>query len=529
MPDFYDDMYEAGFDDPADYMGFIENDSPREGYYDGVSSEYSECDIPRFAYQQHVNFPRFQELEQKYLAWMKKDPRGELFDDSIVKFHETISFLYDEEDFLALLKKLESWELWLDLSSDNEIKFRTTQMKPLLDKVDSILRTKAICLTIKDACTYSRDSVGDFDVYKSISNWLNSNPSYYQQFISGINSANSPCTVDTCIADAIIWSDHFYKGRNLFFLFKCNKGIGFDEWDECFNQFINNGGISRMVFDAWKDDNRLIWENYLKQDDTLLIRHSLQEDIEAKEEDFWWFRDSLLDENDSSLLSQLTIWDEDSKDDYIDQRLFFRWRDMHMDEWKCWAEKYVWEKDLGHFKSGFTSKYSYLPYQWVDKMIIDASCSWIDSHRAEWEHYLQQIDYSNTTEAINQISVVYTFALKYYKQLDSIDLLLQLGDFLRHASPKWGMDEQVNYQYIKEGAMNNETRYRDEEWWRFVLETKESTPNATFSEILNAWEKRDGLLSDYYTRCIYMHWLTVLANNGKIDSKLQFENVAGFY
>ena len=103
MPDFYDGMYEQGFEDPQDYMDYLENQAINSSNYSehdsgDVESNDSEHIALLNGFKSASDQIHYEELVEEYLEWCRKDSRGELLEEYYVHFHQTFETLCIAEE-----------------------------------------------------------------------------------------------------------------------------------------------------------------------------------------------------------------------------------------------------------------------------------------------------------------------------------------------------------------------------------------------------------------------------------------------
>ena len=223
---------------------------------------------------------------------------------------------------------------------------------------------------------------------------------------------------------------------------------------------------------------------------------------------------------------------------------FKLWRDKNQTEWREWVEEYLWRENMGGFRKRFVEKHAIqlgkrlFPLYLVRDMTISVFNSWITNHSSQWKEYLNSVDIEYYKEAWINTILVYSYLKKCEEKQDIDYIALGLGDYFLSNYDDWSRVEQIHLQgekerslkfFGKEEGINSDGR--GDEWDAWIMEVDESLFKSSFDCILQEWYRinEDERVVDYYDRCIYLYWFTILSKRGRLDSSFAFKDLSWFY
>lgn len=546
MPDFYDSMYEAGFDDPAEYMDYLESqDSDTSFYYDNVEYDsYPE-------WNQNLDEAQSQRLELllgEFRSWQRNDPRGHIF----AYYYLKISYPHDD----LLLERLEEWKRWLSLTNINKERYLLEVKQSQKNAIDNMLRTYSICDTFYDIyMTTWWGEIRVFDYYPYLKEWINCNPHSFQDILKSLETSIEDLGKEyskSRFLEAVIWKYNYMKlDDSAYSLFK-NLDDDNRRWRECLDAFYAKKECSGTVFNDWKKDHEKEWNEFFSSDEAKQLRDRIQKEEAQKTLEELWDEKFLAlsfaeDDPDSPFDSFVDSrdWRYESYNGKEEVPVFNLWIEKNQDKWREWSEVYLWNNNMGGFKNRFYKTHlnykSNLPgsLYWIYVWTISVFNSWIKSHSKQWEEYLNTIEYRQSREALLNSIALYEYLRKNKERLGEDKIALSLGDYLSSCCNRWPLTEKLYYQSEKERSLKMFDKERDliknkgrsEYWGDWVEQEYDNLQDMSFEDILKKWYQKNGdeNLIDYYDRCVYMYWLTLLAKDGVIESSYAYENIAGFF
>ena len=578
MPDFYDSMYDLGFDDPQDYMDYLEskasnNSSEHDSEETGVI--YNEWDSRREEFKSLMDWPRFQELEKNYLQWRKEDVRGKLLENSYIHYQRVLDTLAEVEDYALdpasatktrlyyyseLLKRLEKWQQWLSLSNDNLTRFKSTIIQSNTSFVDSIIRTRAISNCFDELLMTTCKGSAVLNNFLCINQWIHNNPSYFQQIVISENASFDQLKSnysESKYLEAIIWKNHYEKidYDSSLSLFKCLENDENVKWRSCFDKFIEKNECSGKVFSAWKSEHQKEWEDFMKSDSAQQLQTRIKEEESNKTDE-----DVFLESIDASLaeegpkekdkdapFEEFVFWEDWYYNYYfgkIDRPLFKLWRENNQVKWSIWAEEYLWRNNMGGFYKRYCEKYDSIltkeqhPGYWINYRFLNVFNEWIINHKVQWDDCIKSVDVESEKDAIINTIIVANYILKCKDKNTNDEIANSIGDYLETKLTNWQLIEQIKIQGEKEQALlfykkQDSLSYNSLriEWELWIDAVYEKFIDSSFDAIMQEWYSMnsDLELADYYNCCIYMYWFSLLSQKGVLDENFFFENINGFY
>ncbi len=424
-----DNMIEDGFGNEEDYLEHLINETERRVGYSRFDEEIDDATLQNLKEEgeERIEKWRYERMIEdreatKLDCWEKSNPIlaaiWKLCPYSHEDWDEEYGFRFNSP------KYRKAYLGWAEVHSSNMASYHKYFTKELLDEIHNRRLIRAYSSLVFHYVQKRKV----FEYAPILRDWLNEYESRKETFFKEIAL---PIGHDDTYFNSVIWDENINEGHDLFYDTILNPG----RWETFFNSIQEKDLES--AWEQWVDGNfGSNFKSFLKKHTPFWMDAKKTQQKINDESLLWEDMEKASHDNDSAQLAEEAIneiSDGESEVDtylhfleeyesridpdvYANKALFDLWKKEEPECWNSWKKEYVfsclYHKDnystlddvIESSADPSSDWFFYIIQNIVFKRTI--SQSWIDSHKDEWNRFLNNIDYEKYKEEITLASAL---------------------------------------------------------------------------------------------------------------------------